>query len=157
MFDELVAAAAGACGAGAVGAWARVENAACALRLFAIAEVLAARMSAADSGEREQWCIDNWDAVAAEVAAAHDVSLGAASHQLMLAKALRERLPRVGEVFAAGQISYRQVNAIVYRTALVRDPEARAKIDTELAIAAVGWGSMSVAKIETAIDYWVDR
>jgi len=40
MFDEFVAAAAGACGAGAVGAWARVENAACAQRLFAIADVL---------------------------------------------------------------------------------------------------------------------
>ena len=157
MFDQLVAAAAGACGAGAVGAWARVENAACARRLFAIADVLDARMSADDSAEREQWCIDNWDAVAAEVAAAHNVSLGAASHQLMLAKALRERLPRVAEVFGAGQLSYRQVNAIVYRTALVRDVEARAKVDTELAAAAVGWGSMSVAKIEAAIDYWVDR
>jgi hypothetical protein len=53
----------------------------------------------------------------------------ASASQLMLAKALREWLPRVGEVLAAGQISCRQVNAIVYRTALVRDPEARAKID----------------------------
>ena len=59
MFDEFVAAAAGACGAGAVGAWARVENAACAQRLFAIADVLEARMSADDSAEREQWCLDN--------------------------------------------------------------------------------------------------
>jgi hypothetical protein len=33
MFDEVVAAAAGACGGGVVGAWARVENAACAQRL----------------------------------------------------------------------------------------------------------------------------
>ena len=157
MFDGLVAAAAGACGAGAVGAWARVENAACAQRLFAIADVLEARMSADDSAEREQWCLDNWDAVAAEVAAAHDVSLGVASHQLVLAKALRERLPRVAEVFAAGQISYRQVNAIVYRSALIRDPEAQAKVDAELATAALQWGTMSVAMIEAAIDYWVDR
>ena len=36
----------------------------------------------------------------AEVAAAHEVSLGVASHQLMIAMALRERLPRVDEVFA---------------------------------------------------------
>ena len=41
--------------------------------------------------------------MAAEVAAVHDVSLGVASHQLMLARALRERLPRVAEVFAAGR------------------------------------------------------
>jgi hypothetical protein len=157
MFDELVAAAAGAAGAGAVGAWARVENAACAQRLFAIADVLRARMAADDSAEREQWCIDNWDAAAAEVAAAHNVSLGVASHQLMLAKALRERLPQVANAFATGQVSYRLVNAIVYRTALIRDPDARAKVDAELAAAAVQWGSMSVAKVEEAIDYWVDR
>ena len=157
MFDELVAATAGAWGAGAVGAWARVENAACAQRLFAIADVLEARLSADGSAEREQWCVDNWDAVAAEIAATHNVSLGVASHQLMIAKALRERLPRVAEVFAAGQISYRLVNAIVYRTALVTDPDARGKIDTELAAAVVGWGSLSSAKVETAIDYWVDR
>ena len=61
------------------------------------------------SAERDQWCLDNWDAVAAEVAAAHDVSLGVASHQLMLAMALRERLPRVAEVFAAGRIGLRLV------------------------------------------------
>ena len=157
MFDQLAVAAAGACGAGAVGAWARVENAACARRLFAIADVLVARMSAEDCVEREQWCVDNWDAVAAEVAAAHDVSLGVASHQLLIAIALRERLPRVAEVFATGRISYRQVNAIVYRTALIRDTAAQASVDVELAAAAVGWGSMSVAKVEAAIDYWVDR
>ncbi len=42
MFDSLVAAADGTSGAGAVGAWARVENAACAQRLFAIADMLEA-------------------------------------------------------------------------------------------------------------------
>jgi hypothetical protein len=157
MFDQLVAAAKSAHGSGAVGAWTRVENAACARRLSAIADVLEARMAANGSAEREQWCLDNWDAVAAEIAAAHNVSLGVASHQLMLARALRNRLPRVAEVFAAGQICYRLVNTIVYRTALITDPDARAKVDTALAAAVAGWGSMSVARIEAAIDYWVDR
>ena len=59
-----------------MGAWARVENAACARRLAAIADVLEARWSADGSAEREQWCLDNWNAVAAEVAACHEVSLG---------------------------------------------------------------------------------
>jgi hypothetical protein len=157
MFDELAAAAFGTSGAGGVGAWARVENAACARRLAMTADVLEARLAADGSYNREQWCIDNWDAVAAEVAAAQNVSLGVASHQLMIAMALRERLPRVAEVFAAGQISYRQVNAIVYRTALIRDRAARAKVDAELAAAAVDWGQLSVAKVEAAIDSWVDR
>jgi Domain of unknown function (DUF222) len=157
MFESLVTATDGTSGAGAAGAWARVENAACARRLRATADMLEVRWSADGSAEREQWCLDNWDAVAAEVAAAQNVSLGVASHQLMIARALRERLPRVAEVFAAGQIAYRQVNAIVYRTALIRDPEARAKVDTELAAAAVDWGQLSIAKTEAAIDYWVDR
>src|SRR6476660_8423308 len=133
MFDSLVAAADGTCGAGAVGAWARVENAACAQRLFAIADVLEARLSADGSAEREQWCLDNWDAVAAEVAAVHNVSLGVASHQLVVACALRERLPRVADVFAAGHISYRVVNTIVARTRLIKDPAAMGKVDAEVA------------------------
>src|SRR6476659_9875810 len=146
MFDQLVAATDGTRGAGAVGAWARVENAACARRLRAIADVLEARLAADGSAEREQWCIDNWDAVAAEVAAAQSVSLGVAAHQLMIATALRERLPRVAEVFAARQISYRLVNAIVARTRLIKDPAAMAKVDAELAAEVVGWGALSVAK-----------
>jgi hypothetical protein len=157
MFESLTAAAEGTSGAVGVRAWARVENAACARRLAMTAEVLEARLSADGSAEREQWCLDNWAAVAAEVAAVQNVSLGVASHQLMIAMAMQERLPRVAEVFATGVISYRLVNAIVFRTALIRDPVARAKVDTELASAVVEWGSLSTTKVEAAIDYWVDR
>ena len=135
----------------------RVQNAACALRLSAIADVFEARLSADGSADRDQWCLDNWDAVACEVAAHHGVSLGVASHQLMVAMALRERLPRVAEVFAAGRIGFRMVNAIVFRTALIADPQARAKVDVELAAAVAGWGVLSEAKVEQSIDFWVDR
>jgi hypothetical protein len=157
MFDSLVAATDGTVGAGAAGAWARVENAACARRLASTADMLEARWAAAGSAEREQWCLDNWDAVAAEVAAAQNVSTGVASHQLMVAMALRERLPGVAEVFATGAISYRLVSAIVARTRLVCDPEARAQVDAALAAEVAGWGALSVAKAEAAIDWWVDR
>ena len=109
MFDSLITATGGTSGADAAGAWARVENAACARRLAATADTMEARRSAIDSAERDQWCFDNWDAVAAEVAAQQNVSQGVASHQLMVAMALRERLPRVAEVFATGAISYRLV------------------------------------------------
>ena len=157
MFDQLVATALTASSGAAVGAWARVENAACARRLSAIADVLEKRWAEDGSVERDQWCLDNWDAVSAEVAADHGVSLGVASHQLMLAMALRERLPRVAEVFATGRIGLRLVNTICHRTALVADLQARAKVDIEVAAAAQGWGRLSEAKIEQAIDYWVDR
>jgi hypothetical protein len=76
MFDELVATARGASGGAAVGAWARVENAASARRLSAIADLLEARLAQGGSADRDQWCVDNWDAVAAEVTADHGVSLG---------------------------------------------------------------------------------
>lgn len=157
MFDSLVAATGGTSGADAAGAWARVENAACARRLAATADTMEVRRSAVGSAERDQWCFDNWDAVAAEVAAEQNVSHGVASHQLMVAMALRERLPRVAEVFATGGISYRLVSAIVSRTRLVTDREARAQLDAAIASEVAGWGALSVAKAETAIDWWVDR
>ncbi len=157
MFDELAAVAVSASGGPAVGAWAQVENASCARRLSATADVLEARYAEDGSADRDQWCLDNWDAVAAEVAAGQDVSLGVASHQLMVAMALRDRLPRVDEIFQSGRLSFRVVSAIVYRTALITDKQARAKVDTELAAAVSGWGRFSVAKVEESIDYWVDR
>ena len=63
-----------------MGAWARVENAACARRLLASVEELERMWAADGSAEREQWCLDNWGAVAASIAAAQHVSLGVASH-----------------------------------------------------------------------------
>ena len=134
MFDSI-----GECGSResgrrrAVGAWARVENAACARRLLAMADELDRQLAADGSDERDQWCLDNWDAVAASVAAAQNISLGMAAHQLLVADGLRERLPRVAEVFATGAISYRMVAAVVARTRLIKDPDALAKVDTEIA------------------------
>jgi hypothetical protein len=128
MVDELVAAADGvAHPAEAVGCWVRVENAAAARRLRASADLLYAQMRGDDAEDREQWCIDNWDQVSAQIGAAQNVSLGVASHQLSLAIALRERLPRVAEVFATGAVSLRMVNILVYRTALIKDRQALAR------------------------------
>jgi hypothetical protein len=157
MFDQLVQTATLSRGGAAVGAWAHVENAACARRLFASVDELERMLAADGSEEREQWCLDNWTAVADSVAAAQNVSLGVASHQLLVADSLRHRLPRVAEVFAAGVINYRMVAAIVNRTRLITDPDALAKVDIEIATRVTSWASMSVDKIEHQIDYWVDR
>jgi hypothetical protein len=156
MFDEFVAVAMAASGGEAVGAWARVENAACARRLSAIADVLEARWAEARSADRDQWCLDNWDAVAAEVRRSRCVAGGRVA-PVDVGDALRERLPQVAEMFGAGHIALRLVNTIVHRTALIADPKARAKVDIELAAAVTGWGRLSEAKVEQAIDYWVDR
>jgi Domain of unknown function (DUF222) len=157
MFDRLVRTATSARGVSTVAAWARVENAASARRLSAMADELERQLDADGSADREQWVMDNWDAVCAEIAAAQSVSLGVASHQVVLALALRERLPAVAQVFADGRIGLQLVKAIVARTHLAQDPEVGAKIDAEIAAHVDGWTGWSVAKTEAAIDYWVDR
>ncbi|CAN3126638.1 DUF222 domain-containing protein [Mycobacterium sp. smrl_JER01] len=141
----------------AVGAWARLENAAAARRLSAMADLLEDRLADKDSAERDQWCLDNWAAVSAEVAAAQSVSLGVASNELLDAWALRQRLPRVSEVFASGAISLRLVRSVVKRTRLIVDADAMAKVDVEVAAEIIGWGPQSAAKSDAAVDHWVDR
>ena len=157
MFDQLVAVAEGTCGAAGAGAWARVENAACARRLAGMADELERQLAIDGSAEREQWCLDNWDAVCAEIAAAHNVSLGVASYQLVVARALRERLPRVAEVFATGaifvSIGGRRGGAHPADEGSRRDSRGgrRAGRPDRRVGAAVG------GQDEQAIDYWVDR
>jgi hypothetical protein len=157
MFDELVAGALHATDARAVARWARVEAAACARRLSAMVAVLDRCHAADGSANREQWCIDNWAAVCAQIAAAEQITSGSASHQLLIATALRDRLPRVAALFAEGALSYRVVSAIVWRTALIKDPSALEAVDAAVANAAREWGPMSAKKMELAIDFWVDR
>ena len=157
MFESLVEAAGPARDVAGVGAWARVENAACARRLAAMADVLDRHHCADGSAVRDQWIIDNHAAVAAEIAPTQAVSLGMADAQLEIAVALRDRLPRVNAVFMTGAITYRMVAAIVNRTYLLADPDALAAVDAAIADHVGGWTALSLQKLQCAIDYWVDR
>jgi Domain of unknown function (DUF222) len=153
MFDQLAAAAALARTPGErLRAFARAENAACAARLSAMADMLAAAHAADGSAERDQWRLDNWAAVCAQIGAAHEVTSGVASGLLMDAITLRERLPQVGALFAEGLISYRQVHLICTRTLLVRDLDALRGLDAELAAELRHRGAMSVCEAERTID-----
>ena len=114
--------------------------------------------SAADgSATREQWYLDNWGAVCAEIGAAQQITSGAASNQLLVATSLRDRLPKVAAVFAAGALTYQLASTIVWRTAAIKDPDALRAVDAELAAAVADWEPMSQAKTITAIDVFVDR
>ena len=95
--------------------------------------------------------------MAAEVGAALHVSHGAASSQMYLSVALRDRLPNVSAAFAEGMLSARLVAAIVWRTNLINDEAALALADETLADEAIRFGPLSVAKTEQAIDAIVDR
>jgi hypothetical protein len=134
----------------AIGGWAQVEAVAAARRLAAIAE-LAGRRCYDDPG-RSRWACDDWDAVAAQVGAAMDVSHGKASSQMYLASALRERLPKIGVLFADGHLNAALVAAIAWRTTLIQDPHALAAVDTALAGAALRYGPLSADKTAQAID-----
>jgi hypothetical protein len=153
VFEQFIASIAAARSSGErVRACARLENAACAARLSAMADMLAAAHAADGSAEREQWRLDNWAAVCAQLGAAHDVTSGVASGLLTDAVTLRERLPKVGLLFAEGLIAYRLVHAICQRTTLVRDPDALRALDVELAAELRDRGAMSVCEAERTID-----
>jgi uncharacterized protein DUF222 len=88
----------------AAGALARGENALCARKLAVMAELFA-RRTGLPGDARDQWWLDPQAAVAAELAAAVNVSHGLAVHQTHRGVALRDRLPRVAQLFAAGVVS----------------------------------------------------
>jgi Domain of unknown function (DUF222) len=141
--------------AAAITEGARAEAAAGARRLAAIAELV--RRRADGPTDCARWSCDNWDAMAAEVAAAQGISHAMASGQMYLAVALRDRLPGVGALLAQGTISARLASAIVWHTDLIKDPDTLRRVDEMLAEAATSLGALSVAKTAQAIDAIVDR
>lgn len=134
----------------------RLESAVLARRFAAIGELFERRKREAAT-ERDWWIQDTWDATASEIAAAFGVTVGRASGQLRYAEALRDRLPRLSEVFATGAIDLRVVSAIIYRTELIEDDELMAKVDAAVAERAAKWMKLSRNKVAEMVDYWVAR
>ncbi|WP_156687244.1 HNH endonuclease signature motif containing protein [Mycobacterium sp. Marseille-P9652] len=152
MFEEVRGAGSSPAAAllGEIAAAARAENQGAALQLAKIGEFFALRhtQGAAD----EEWVVDTMEAVAAEVAAALRISQGMAASRLRYARALRERLPLVGEVFKAGDIDYRAFTTIVYRTDLIEDREVLAGVDRQLAATVGRWPSMTQGRLGARVD-----
>lgn len=134
---------------------ARAEAAVAARRLAAIAELVSRR--ADGPTDRAHWSCDNWDAIAAEVAAAQGISHAIASGQMYLAVALRNRLPKVAALFAEGAISARLASAMVWHTDLIKDADTLRLVDETLAADAEHFGPMTVGRTAQAIDAIVDR
>jgi len=110
----------------------RTENRAAGQRLAVIGEldVLWLRQV----GERETWCTDTQEAITTDVAAALGITQGLAASYMEYSRAMRLRLPRVGELLRAGDIDYRAFQTIVYRTDLITDSDVLAAVDAELAV-----------------------
>ncbi len=133
---------------------ARAERITVARRVLAAGRLCQIRLASAEP-EREQWCIDNWEALAAEVGAELGISRARASSQLHYGLQLLERLPKLAAVFAAGELDYRLIVAIDFRTGLITDPDVLARLDVALADEAPSWNTFSRDKITQLIDWLV--
>ncbi|MEO6794173.1 MAG: HNH endonuclease signature motif containing protein [Mycobacterium sp.] len=133
----------------------RVQNQAAGQRLVAIGELdtLRAREHVADA----QWVTDTFVAVAAEVAAALNVSEGLASSFLRYARAMRDRLPRCGALLLAGDIDYWLFQTMVFRTDLITDPDILTRVDSVLAAKVWRWSSLTQRRLAGYVDKIVAR
>src|SRR3984957_1819915 len=124
-------------------------------RLKAIADLMHLRYR--EHGERTEWVADVWDAIAAELAAALRISRALASRYMSDAEVMRERLPKVGEILAVGDINYAMFNVIAHRTALITDEKALAAVDAEVALRAPRWPSLTRGRLAVRVDAIVLR
>ncbi len=133
----------------------RGERVAVARRVLATGRLCQCRMAGLVGDDRANWCIDNWAATAAEVGAHLGMSRERASVQMNQGLELLERLPRVAESFAAGDVEYRVVAALVFRTGLITDDAAMAGIDEALARRVRLFNTLSRKRLAAVIDKWV--
>lgn len=133
----------------------RAERMAVAERLLAAGRLCQMRMADVAHEDRFQWCIDNWEAVAAEVGAQLGVTRQRASSQMNYGVELLERLPRLGAVFAAGEVDFRVIAVAVFRTGLITDPSVLTAIDAQLARRAPRWNALPQKKIAEIVDWLV--
>jgi Domain of unknown function (DUF222) len=138
----------------AMGDATRDESAAIARRFALIGELDARR--AREWEERNLWCTAPYEAVAAEISAAQNISRGRASGQIHYARVLRDELPEVAAVFATGVIDIRMVLTIIARIENVED-EVMPRLDAALARHAPKWMKLSGPKLRDRIDLWVAK
>ena len=120
----------------------RHENQAAACRLKAVGDLF--EMRRAERGEAEDWAVDTWAAVGAEIAAALRVSLGKAGSFMNYGLAML-RLPAVAAVFAAGDIGMDAFRTIAYRTGNITDESVMAEVDRRIAARSARWPAISSA------------
>jgi hypothetical protein len=132
----------------------RAERSAIARRLIAVGRFCQQRL-ARITGEHDYWCVDDWEAIAAEVGAELCISRGRASSQMHYGMTLIERLPRLAEVFLGGDVDFAVFANIDYRTGLITDKDVLAKIDAVLASKAPHWTTFSREKVTQLVDWMV--
>ena len=134
---------------------ARTEAQAIGRRLGAISDLM--RLRHRQHGDRAHWVADPWDAIAAELAAALRISRALASSYMRDAEVMRDRLPKVGQCLAAGDINYAMFSVIAQRTALITDETALAAVDEQVALRAPRWPSLTRGRLAMRVDAIVLR
>ncbi|MDZ7884884.1 MAG: DUF222 domain-containing protein [Mycobacterium sp.] len=140
----------------AVTTMTQTEVRAAAQRLALIGEVVARQCDDEDDVIAHQ-VIDGWAWAQAAVAAACNLNPYAASKQMRIAQALRDRLPRTAALFAKGVVSATVIDAITWRTHLVVDKDALGLIDTAISGEAGEYGAHSEKQLIGAVDLWVEK
>jgi hypothetical protein len=138
----------------AMGDAQRAERAAFARQLLAVGHFAQRRMEQMGCAH-DDWCVDDWEIIAAEIGAELGISRGRASSQMRYGMALLERFPKLGEVFAAGDVDFRVIAAAIFRTDLITDAAVLAKIDAELARRVPSWNKLSRERIAELVDWMV--
>ncbi len=132
----------------------RDERAAAARKVIAAGRFFVQRRAALEA-THDDWCVDDWDVIAAEVAAELGVSRGRASSWMDHGQVLIERLPALGAVFLAGAVDFRIIRIVAFRTALLTDRDALAAIDEMLAYKASDWTAFSDQRVAQLVDWMV--
>jgi hypothetical protein len=140
----------------AVATMTQTEARAAAQRLALIGEVVARQCDDEDD-DRAHQVIDGWAWAQAAVSAACNLNSHAASKQMRIAQALRDRLPRTAALLASGTVSATVIDAITWRTHLVDDADALGLIDTAIAAEAGEYGAHSEKALIGAVDLWVEK
>ena len=135
-----------------IAGWSATAAAAEARMFAAIAELHQRRCA---DPERAGWACDDTDEAAAQLGCALTVSPGRAVGLMDTAVILRDKLPRLGRRFLAGQVSQRVVARIVWLCGLVVDDTVWAALDEHFAEAAASWGVLSGEKLDIAIQVWL--
>lgn len=132
----------------------RAERAATARRLIALGRFATDRLVELGN-THEDWVVDDWELVAVEVATELGIGRHRASAEMTHGQTLIERLPRLAEVFLAGDLEYGHFTAIAARTALITDPDLLAVVDERLAAQVPGWAARSRDKVAELVDWLV--
>lgn len=121
----------------------------------AIAELHRRRIR--DGVDMDEDAADATDGLAAELSAALNIGHGRALGEIDIAVMLRDKFPRVAELFHRGLLTGRRAWLLEKRSDLVVDPDVMAELDAALADRIISWGPLSEWKFEQLVDAEIGR